>query len=80
MGEGGRDAVGLSLRYTASSVVSLSRADAAGGARIGVQTATNPHDLTRTTLAVLFILDLIAVSFPVVRPFLSATVWATTLV
>src|SRR5258708_19722756 len=38
------------------------------------------HDLTRTTLAVLFIGGLIAASFLVMRPFLGATVWATTLV
>ena len=37
-------------------------------------------DLTRTTLAVLAILGLIAVSFLVVQPFLAATVWAATLV
>jgi predicted PurR-regulated permease PerM len=42
--------------------------------------AGTPHDLTRTTLAVLFIGGLIAASFLVVRPFLAATVWATTLV
>ena len=40
-----------------------------------------PHqDLTRTTLAVLFIGGLIAASFWVLRPFLLATVWAMTLV
>ncbi len=39
-----------------------------------------PFDLTRTTLAVLSIVGLIAVSFLVVRPFLAATVWAATLV
>src|SRR5258706_13110166 len=38
------------------------------------------HDLTRTVLAVLFIGGLIAASFLVVRPFLGALVWATTLV
>ena len=42
--------------------------------------ATNPFDLTRTTLAVLSILGLIAVSFLVLQPFLAATVWAATLV
>lgn len=42
--------------------------------------ADTRHDLTRTTLAVLFIGGLIAASFLVVRPFLGATVWATTLV
>src|SRR5258708_6849651 len=42
--------------------------------------AETQHDLTRTTLAVLFIGGLIAASFFVVRPFLGATVWATTLV
>jgi predicted PurR-regulated permease PerM len=38
------------------------------------------HDLTRTLLAVLFIGGLIVGSFFVVRPFLGALVWATTLV
>lgn len=38
------------------------------------------HDLTRTILAVLCIGGLIAASFLVVRPFLGALVWATTLV
>ncbi len=38
------------------------------------------QDLTRTTLAVLFIGALIAASFWVLRPFLLATVWAMTLV
>ena len=42
--------------------------------------ADTRHDLTRTTLAVLFIGGLIAASFLVVRPFLGATVWAATLV
>lgn len=42
--------------------------------------ADTRHDLTRTTLAVLFIGGLIAASFLVVRPFLGAAVWATTLV
>ena len=37
---------------------------------------TKPFDLTRTTLAVLSILGLIAVSFLVLQPFLAATVWA----
>jgi predicted PurR-regulated permease PerM len=41
---------------------------------------SNSHDLTRTTLALLFIGGLIATSFLVVRPFLAATVWAATLV
>jgi predicted PurR-regulated permease PerM len=41
---------------------------------------TKPFDLTRTTLAVLSIVGLIAVSFLVLRPFLAATVWAATLV
>jgi len=41
---------------------------------------TKPFDLTRTTLAVLSILGLIAVSFLVLQPFLAATVWAATLV
>ena len=38
------------------------------------------QDLTRTTLAVLFIGGLIAASFWVLRPFLLASVWAMTLV
>lgn len=38
------------------------------------------HDLTRTTLALLCIGGMIVASFLVVRPFLGATVWATTLV
>ena len=38
------------------------------------------QDLTRTTLAVVFIFVLIAASFWVLRPFLLATVWATMLV
>jgi predicted PurR-regulated permease PerM len=42
--------------------------------------ASEPRDLTRTTLAVLFIGGLLAASFAVVRPFLPAVVWATTLV
>ena len=42
--------------------------------------ATNPFDLTRTVLAVLSIIGLIAVSLLVVQPFLAATVWAATLV
>ena len=42
---------------------------------------TYPHqDLSRTTLAVLFIASLIAASFWVLRPFLPAIVWAITLV
>ena len=39
-----------------------------------------PRDLTRTTLAVLFIGGLTAASFYIIRPFLPATVWAVTLV
>jgi predicted PurR-regulated permease PerM len=38
------------------------------------------RDLTQTTLAVLFIGILIAASFWVMRPFLSALIWATTVV
>ena len=38
------------------------------------------HDLTRTVLAILCIAGLIAASFVVIRPFLGALVWATTLV
>lgn len=40
----------------------------------------NQRDLTQTTLAVLFIGVLIASSFWVVRPFLSALIWATMVV
>jgi predicted PurR-regulated permease PerM len=38
------------------------------------------NDLARTTLGVLFIVGLIALSFIVVRPFAASTVWAATLV
>ncbi|MBS1173283.1 MAG: hypothetical protein H6R12_2113, partial [Proteobacteria bacterium] len=38
------------------------------------------RDLTRTTLGVLFIAGLIAVSFWILRPFLAAVVWATMVV
>lgn len=38
------------------------------------------RDLTRTTLAIFFILGLLALSLWVLRPFLAATVWATMLV
>ena len=38
------------------------------------------HDLTRSTLAILSILALIALSLWVLRPFLAATVWATMIV
>jgi predicted PurR-regulated permease PerM len=41
---------------------------------------TNPSDLTRTTLAVLFIGILIATCFWVIRPFLSSLLWAATIV
>ena len=42
---------------------------------------TSPSpDLTRTTLAVLFLAGLIAASFWILRPFLPAIVWATTIV
>src|ERR1700758_334006 len=37
-------------------------------------------DLTRTTLAVLFVTGLIAACFWILRPFLPAIIWATTLV
>ena len=37
---------------------------------------SQPRDLNRTTLSILFILVLIAASFMVFRPFLLATVWA----
>jgi predicted PurR-regulated permease PerM len=39
-----------------------------------------PQDLTRTTLAVVFIVGLLAATFWVLRPFLPAIVWAVTLV
>ena len=42
--------------------------------------ANGQYDLTRTTLAILFIAGLIAASFQVIQPFLAATVWAATLV
>jgi predicted PurR-regulated permease PerM len=42
--------------------------------------ANQPQDLARTTLAILFIGVLIVAAFLVVRPFLAAIVWATTLV
>lgn len=38
------------------------------------------HDLTRNTLAVVFIIGLIGLSLWVLRPFLAATVWATMIV
>src|SRR5215467_3287857 len=37
-------------------------------------------DLTRTTLAVLFVAGLIGACFWILRPFLPAVIWATTLV
>jgi predicted PurR-regulated permease PerM len=39
-----------------------------------------PRDITRSTLAVLFIGVLIAASFWILRPFLTALLWATTIV
>jgi predicted PurR-regulated permease PerM len=42
--------------------------------------AIDSRDLTRTTLAVLFIAGLMAASFFVLQPFLPAVVWAATLV
>src|SRR5215468_7033521 len=39
-----------------------------------------PSELTRTTLAVLFVGGLIATSFWILWPFLPAVIWATTLV
>src|SRR5215468_2955129 len=39
-----------------------------------------PSELTRTTLAVLFVGGLIAASFWILWPFLPAIIWATTLV
>lgn len=47
---------------------------------ISIMTGTNPSDLTRTTLAVLFIGILIAACFWVIRPFLSSLLWATMIV
>ena len=44
------------------------------------RTAPPPRDLTRITLGVLFISALIAASFWVMKPFLPALVWATTIV
>jgi len=41
---------------------------------------SDPYDVTRTTLAVLFISMLILASFWLVRPFLTPFVWATTIV
>ena len=38
------------------------------------------HDLTRSTLAIFFIVGLLALSLWVLRPFLAATVWATMIV
>ena len=38
------------------------------------------HDLTRLILSILFIVALIGVSLWILRPFLPALVWATTLV
>jgi len=43
-------------------------------------TKTNSSDLTRTTLAVLFIGILIAACFWVMRPFLSSLLWAAMIV
>jgi predicted PurR-regulated permease PerM len=49
-------------------------------AALGGDAVTGRPDLARTTLALLFIGGLIVASFMVVRPFLAAIVWATTLV
>jgi predicted PurR-regulated permease PerM len=38
------------------------------------------HDLTRSTLAIFFIVGLLALSLWVLSPFLAATVWATMIV
>src|SRR5215471_18540926 len=43
-------------------------------------TGTSSSDLTRTTLAVIFICALMAACFWVVRPFLTATLWAAMIV
>jgi len=43
-------------------------------------TRENSSDLTRTTLAVLFICILIAACFYIIRPFLSSLLWAATIV
>src|SRR3974390_1916024 len=39
-----------------------------------------PRELTRNTLAVFFLVGLIAASFLILLPFLAATVWATMIV
>lgn len=44
------------------------------------QDAVSSNDLTRTTLAVLFLCGLIVATFWIVRPFLSALLWATMIV
>jgi predicted PurR-regulated permease PerM len=50
------------------------------GARRADAAKQTPHDLTRTTLAVLFIGGLIAVSFWIIWPFLPAVVWSAMIV
>ena len=50
------------------------------GFTILLMTQTNSSDLTRTTLAVLFIGILIAACFWVMRPFLSSLLWAAMIV
>ena len=44
------------------------------------QSTQNPHDLTRSTLAVLFVVTLIVSAAWVMLPFLSALLWATMIV
>jgi len=41
---------------------------------------TNPRDLTQTTLAVLVIGGLLIASFWILKPFLSALIWAAMIV
>jgi predicted PurR-regulated permease PerM len=50
------------------------------GLRERPHSVVRPQDLTRITLAVLFIAGLLVASFWVIQPFLAATVWALTLV
>lgn len=46
----------------------------------GMTPTTDPRDLTRTTLAVLFIVGIIAAAFLIMRPFVPALIWATMIV
>ncbi len=49
-------------------------------AQVPAAQARSPHDLARTTFAVLFIGALLATSLWVLRPFLGPTIWATMIV